>query len=301
MTLRGPVRGLEIGEILSQDEIEEVFDTNFGYQFKGITYRNPSNGKYVIINSNEGAIYEDEFISETELTYEGSGTPEKGDQVLTNANRAMVDAVDEEFPIYLFTSQDGLDEYEYEGLVEVTDARYVYEQSEDRMKYKFDLQLLGVATWGEYLEIATKAEEDSEDPLIEAPEHQESSRLVRSAAFKRKIRSAYDNACAVCGSERRSPTGNPEIEAAHIYPKSEGGRDIVPNGIGLCKLHHWAFDVGWIAISDELKVIVGEADEVSTPNEIAELEGRRISLPSDADAGPAERFIREHRRLHGFE
>jgi len=301
MTSRGPTRDLEIGEVLSQNEVESVFDTPFGYQFKGITYRNPSDGRYVILNSNEGAIYDDEFTSETELTYDGEGEPEKGDQILTNANRAMVDAVDEEIPIYLFTSQDGLDEYEYEGLVEVTDARYEHEQSENRMKYKFDLRKLGVATWDEYLDVATEVEEGTDEPLTEPPQREQSPRLVRSAAFKRKVRSAYKEACAICGSERRSPTGNPEIDAAHIYPKSEGGRDVVPNGIGLCKLHHWAFDVGWLAISDDYEVMVSEADEVPTPNEITELEGRTVNLPSDEVAVPAERFLRAHRKLHGFE
>jgi putative restriction endonuclease len=301
MTSRGPVRDLTIGEVLSQNEVEATFDTNFGYQFKGITYRNPSNGRYVIVNSNKGAIYNDEFTSETELTYDGEGEPEKGDQILTNSNRAMVDAVNEEFPIYLFTSEDGLDEYEYEGLVEVTDARYEYEQSEDRMKYKFNLQKLGLATWNEYLDIATEVEERTVEPLIEPQEHEEATRLVRSAAFKRKVRSAYDDTCAVCGSERRSPTGNPEIEAAHIYPKSEGGKDILSNGIGLCKLHHWAFDVGWLAISDDYEVIVAEPDKVAPPNDISELEGQMVYLPSDDHALPDKRFLREHRQLHGFE
>lgn len=290
-----------MGEIFSQNEVESAFDTKFGYQFKGITHRNPSDGRYVILNSNEGAIYDDEFTSETELTYDGEGEPEKGDQILTNANRAMVDAVDEEIPIYLFTSQDGLDEYEYEGLVEVTDARYEYEQSEERMKYKFDLRKLGVATWDEYLDVTTEVEEGTEEPLTKPPEREESSRLVRSAAFKRKVRSAYNEECAICGSTRRSPTGIPEIEAAHIYPKSEGGRDIVPNGIGLCKLHHWAFDVGWLAISDDYEVIVNEADEVVTPNEISKLDGQMLNLPNDENAVPTERFLREHRKLHGFE
>lgn len=301
MASRGPIRDLKIGEILSQNEVESTFDTKFGYQFKGITYRNPSGGRYVILNSNEGAIYQDRFTSKTELIYDGEGEPEKGDQILTNANRAMVDAVNEEIPIYLFTSEDGLDEYEYGGLVEVTDARYEYEQSEDRMKYKFYLQKLGVATWDEYLDGATEVEEGAEKPLTEPIEREESSRLIRSAAFKRKVRSVYDDSCAICSSKRRSPTGNPEIEAAHIYPKSKGAKDVVSNGVGLCKLHHWAFDVGWLAISDDYEVVVSNVDGVATPDEISEFEGQTINLPSDEDAVPGERFLREHRKLHGFE
>jgi putative restriction endonuclease len=142
----------------------------------------------VILNANEGAVYDNEFTSETELTYDGEGEPEEGDQILTNANEAIVDAVDEEFPIYLLTSEDGLDEYEYEyeGLVEVTGARYEYEQSEDRMKYEFDLQKLGVATWNEYQDIAEEVEENAGEPLDETTNREETIRLVRSAAFKRK-------------------------------------------------------------------------------------------------------------------
>ena len=142
----------------------------------------------MILNANEGAVYDNEFTSETELTYDGEGEPEEGDQILTNANEAIVDAVDEEFPIYLLTSEDGLDEYEYEyeGLVEVTGARYEYEQSEDRMKYEFDLQKLGVATWNEYQDIAEEVEENAGEPLDETTNREETIRLVRSAAFKRK-------------------------------------------------------------------------------------------------------------------
>jgi hypothetical protein len=31
MTSRGPIRDLEIGETFSQEEVEAIFDTNFGY------------------------------------------------------------------------------------------------------------------------------------------------------------------------------------------------------------------------------------------------------------------------------
>lgn len=54
-------RRLAIGETLSQEEVEDIFGTDFGYQFKGITYRHPNDGKYVILLVNEGAIYDDEF------------------------------------------------------------------------------------------------------------------------------------------------------------------------------------------------------------------------------------------------
>lgn len=75
------------------------------------------------------------------------------------------------------------------------------------------------------------------------------------------MKQAYDHTCAVCGASRFSPEGNPEIEAAHIYPKRQDGSDDVRNGVALCKLHHWAFDTGWLSLSDEHEVLVKSATE----------------------------------------
>jgi putative restriction endonuclease len=113
---------LELDETLTQAEVEYRFGTNFGYQFKGITYRSPDTGRYVILLANEGAVYDDSLGRGRTFTYVGEGVPEKGDQIETVANRALLDAVNETFPIYLFTSTDGEDRYHYRGLVEVVDV-----------------------------------------------------------------------------------------------------------------------------------------------------------------------------------
>ena len=83
-------RPLQIGETLSQSEVENVFETDFGYQFRGITLRAPDEGRYVILLANKGEIYNDEIGSGSQFTYEGEGVPEKGDQTETTANRASV-------------------------------------------------------------------------------------------------------------------------------------------------------------------------------------------------------------------
>jgi len=136
-----------IGQSFSQKEVEDLFSTDFGYQFRGITYRHPDEGKYVILLSNEGEFYDDD-LSGTEFTYEGEGVPEKGDQMETPANRALIEAEHDPIPIYLFTSVEGVDEYEYRGLVDVKDHRYV--SNGDRMVYTFDMRQLGIPSWEEH-------------------------------------------------------------------------------------------------------------------------------------------------------
>jgi putative restriction endonuclease len=116
------------------------------------------------------------------------------------------------------------------------------------------------------------------------------------------IRRLYENRCAVCGSELRGPNGEPEIEAAHIYPKGRDGSDDVRNGIGLCRRHHWAFDVGWMTIADDHSVRV-RSD--LPPDEdyqfIGDFAGRPIAVPPEPALRPHALFLRAHRSLRLFE
>lgn len=114
------------------------------------------------------------------------------------------------------------------------------------------------------------------------------------------MKKAYNFSCAICGSSRESPDGNPEVEAAHIYPKRDNGKDHVRNGIALCRLHHWAYDTGWLAISDEYKVLVTDNPEVEGYEEFAQYEGVKLHIPENEDLQPHVRYLRAHRELHGF-
>lgn len=129
---------------------------------------------------------------------------------------------------------------------------------------------------------------------------QQTERPARSEAFRRQVREQYDAACAVCGTARQTPTGNPEVEAAHIYPRSENGANDIRNGLALCKLHHWAFDNGWIAISDEYEILVRDAPTVPGYTDFAELDGMEIDLPAEMKYHPHPLYLSEHRALHGF-
>ncbi len=142
---------------------------------------------------------------------------------------------------------------------------------------------------------------DSPPQLTEDEElYTVSRQRARDSAFARLVREAYDSRCVFCGSQRETPKGNPEVEAAHIYPKEEGGRDDVRNGVAACKLHHWAFDTGWLSISDEYEILVKEEQERNGYDEFKQLEGNKIRLPKEDDVNPHSMFLTQHRRLNGF-
>jgi hypothetical protein len=88
---------------------------------------------------------------------------------------------------------------------------------------------------------------------------------LRSRGFRHAIIETYNYTCCVCGLKIHSPnTLYWEIEAAHIVPHGLNGKDDVWNGIALCRLHHWAFDVGWFTLSNDFQLIVsGQLERLS--------------------------------------
>ena len=79
------------------------------------------------------------------------------------------------------------------------------------------------------------------------------ARQKRDPNFRRKVYDAYNNKCAMCG------IGLELIEAAHIVPHShEKGTDEIDNGMGLCALHHTAYDRSLIYFDEELNILINE-------------------------------------------
>jgi hypothetical protein len=129
---------------------------------------------------------------------------------------------------------------------------------------------------------------------------------LRSRAFKQAVREAYDFKCAVCGMKIYSPnTLQWEVEAVHIVPHSKYGKDDLLNGIALCRLHHWAFDVGWFTLevnfnilaSSKIKDLSTDFGRLGNYDFIRQLsqENLRISLPSEQDIHPHPNAIKWHR------
>ena len=143
-----------------------------------------------------------------------------------------------------------------------------------------------------------KPEELEEPSLTEETETLETvvTRKEREKDFPDKVkRELYDCKCVVCRARRFDKKGNPEVEAAHIYPKSLNGSDDLRNGIALCKFHHWAFDSGMFSISDDYKVLTDSEYFL-----LSQFKGIKILLPADKRYAPHKTFLKAHRDLHGF-
>jgi len=122
---------------------------------------------------------------------------------------------------------------------------------------------------------------------------------LRSRGFRQAVIEAYNCQCAVCGLKLKSPDSlSWEVEAAHIVPNCSLGRDDVCNGIALCHLHHWAFDVGWITLLDDYKIQVSSQVDCLGYEFFRSLADKnvRICLPHKDEIYPHRNAICWHRQ-----
>ena len=304
-----PPAQISIGDALLQDEIEDAFNTGFGYQISGINpRRDDSNNRYLLLFANEDGPYDD-AVREGQFEYIGEGLD--GDQSESSpGNSALIDAVSAEFPVYFFYAETDRPEWEYQGRVDVLEYQYEKRDGRSVLVFTIEHRQDGSDAPGDdepsqetiEAEKATLAQAIESEPSLtrEDTAYVETRRKARESAFRGLVREAYDNACAICGSQRESPDGDPEVEAAHIYPHSQGGSDDIRNGIALCQFHHWAFDSGWLSFTDDHEIIVTQATDKNGYHEVNRLTGQSLRLPENEDMHPHPVFLRAHRQLYGF-
>jgi putative restriction endonuclease len=126
-------------------------------------------------------------------------------------------------------------------------------------------------------------------PLIETT----LTRPFRDEAFRRHVRAAYDNRCALSGLKLINGGGRPEVQAAHIRPVASDGPDSIRNGLALSGTLHWMFDRGLVAIDDDWRILRAS----SLPEDVGRLivpDGHLI-VPDDETTKPHPSFLRFHR------
>ena len=129
---------------------------------------------------------------------------------------------------------------------------------------------------------------------------------LRTRGFRQAVIEAYDCKCAFCGMTINSPDSLWwEVEAAHIVPHSFKGKDDIWNGLALCRLHHWAFDVGWFTLQNDFTIQVSSQlnslpDDFGRMGEfdfirIFSIKKSKIYLPKQREIYPHKNAITWHR------
>ncbi len=142
---------------------------------------------------------------------------------------------------------------------------------------------------------ATRDLQDPVAPFARPVIERLTSRPYRDVAFRRRVRAAYGNRCALSGLDLRNGGGRPEVAAAHIRPVDRQGSDSVRNGLALSGTLHWMFDRGLISVADDHSILISRN---KVPRDVVDRlirpEGR-LRLPDDPRDHPHPSNLRWHR------
>ena len=103
-------------------------------------------------------------------------------------------------------------------------------------------------------------------------------RRKRQQALRNALLRAYAPECAACGFSFCVETSH-MLHAAHVIDVRDRGASVVRNGLLLCPHHHWAFDRGCWAITDDYRVKVHPS--FVKYHFLAAIDGRPLAAPND--------------------
>lgn len=116
---------------------------------------------------------------------------------------------------------------------------------------------------------------------------------LHQPVFRSTVLAAYENHCAVCNLAHARL-----LDAAHIVPdRDELGIASVVNGMAMCKIHHAAFDGGFMGVRPDLVVeiredLLLEVDGPMLRHGLQELHGQRLmAVPNKASERPRKDLL----------
>jgi putative restriction endonuclease len=136
------------------------------------------------------------------------------------------------------------------------------------------------------------------DPIVAAARREYATRAVmqrlHQQQFRRIVLDAYRNRCTICRLRHVEL-----LDAAHILPDSDPrGEPLITNGLGMCKIHHSAYDAQIIGIDAEARVhvrtdILEEKDGPMLRYGLQEVHGSQLVLPPRPAHHPNRDFLAE--------
>lgn len=121
------------------------------------------------------------------------------------------------------------------------------------------------------------------------------NKKVRDRNFKKNVRAAYQNRCAVTRFDLTNGGGRPEVQACHIRPVENNGPDVVQNGIALSGTVHWMFDRGLISFSKGRKLLVSHNQMPIHLRNVLDAYKDEPWFPPDPHLRPRDDFLEWHR------
>lgn len=153
---------------------------------------------------------------------------------------------------------------------------------------------IGMSAAPEPWELADRVAEPVPEYVVHPLVEQVGLRKFRDVAFRRHVRTAYANTCAVTGLRLINGGGRPEVQAAHIRSVEADGPDTVRNGIALTGTAHWLFDRGLLSFADDYTVLLSPHGVPEVLDKLI-LPERKLQVPANPDLRPHATYLAWHR------
>jgi putative restriction endonuclease len=150
----------------------------------------------------------------------------------------------------------------------------------------------------QYTLVADYAHAPVADTVMTAARREYATRAVmqrlHQQQFRRLVLTAYREQCAICRLRHIEL-----LDAAHILPdRDPRGDPVITNGLGLCKIHHSAYDAYILGIDPDARVhvrgdILDEIDGPMLRHGLQEVHGARLILPRHVEQRPNREFLEE--------
>lgn len=112
--------------------------------------------------------------------------------------------------------------------------------------------------------------------------------------FRRLVLRAYREQCSICRLRHVEL-----LDAAHILAdRDPRGEPLISNGLGLCKIHHSAYDSDILGVDPDSRVhiradVLAERDGPMLQHGLQALHGTRLALPRQTTLHPNKDFLAE--------
>jgi putative restriction endonuclease len=230
-------------------------------------------GAALSIQTSSASPYDDEHdVSAGRILYKYQGTdPTHGDNV------ALRRAMERGLPLIYFVGTDP-------GFYDAVAPVYVSSDNAATLSVTLVADQLDVGNQQDAAMLALRREYATRAVLQRLHQQQ----------FRRMVLTAYRDQCAICRLRHVEL-----LDAAHILPDRHPlGEPIVRNGLGLCKIHHSAYDAHIIGIDPDAKVhvrddILREKDGPMLRHGLQEVAGYLLELPRRNELKPNRDFLAE--------
>jgi len=285
------------GEVIDRGDLAQLFgQQGIGGLRRGMFRPAAGNAwnKHMVLFHDEVDNPYGDAVREGRIVYVGEG--QQGDQTLTRNNKHLARHREEGVHVHYFVQPRDLPgRIRYEGEVLLEGFDVAFRPAEGRAVFEFTLVKTGHDAIRHLGQELVDIDHQTEVP----PGYEErretraaSRRIYRDPMFRSLVITAYEELCSACGAPlRKEPLL--DLQAAHIIPVTERGRDDVRNGLALCARHHWCFDSGFFTIKDDHTVrwLAPQPD----PHEEVK-NGMRLHVPREPRERPHPFYLGHHRR-----